>query len=150
MSLAVCEVHESNILLPLSKPLLLSILYLCMKRKQCKLTSHCGSSPQNTLARGWWLYLRLWNQTICRILGGLSFMKISLIKCYKTKSFWLMYHIPPKLLAELIQAWGEILCTEIYKLTNSLWNNEELLHHHHHLFTCHKSITRSQDPGYRQ
>jgi hypothetical protein len=50
-SLAICEVHESNSLLQLSKPLLLSILYLCRKRKQHELMSHYVSSPDNTLAR---------------------------------------------------------------------------------------------------
>jgi hypothetical protein len=47
-SLAICEVHESSILLQLSKPLLLSILYLCVKRKQHKLISHYVISPNNT------------------------------------------------------------------------------------------------------
>jgi hypothetical protein len=51
-------------------------------------------------------------------------MNISLIKCYKIKIFWLTYLIPPKILAELSQ----ILCSEVYKLTNSIWNNEELPH----------------------
>jgi hypothetical protein len=31
-----------------------------------------------------------------------------------------------KILAELIQAGGEILCFEIQKLINSIWNEEEL------------------------
>jgi hypothetical protein len=31
-----------------------------------------------------------------------------------------------QILAELIQAGGEILCSKIHKLINSIWNKEEL------------------------
>jgi hypothetical protein len=58
-------------------------------------------------------------------------VEIAIVKLKKYKSPG-----SDQILAEMIQAGGETLQSEIYKLINSIWNKEELPHQWKELYYC--------------